>query len=231
MKIKIVCATRETREDFWTKTSLGTSLEKIGKTLCGVEIHVYPTNKRGLSAIYNEVINKCKNDPSILVLTHDDIYIYDINFIDRVQKAIGKYDLIGVAGSTRRNSCRPSWYYQSYDFETKEFITDDFTYLSGTVGHGKYELFGVSYYGPSEQRTKFVDGLMMIAKSSTFIENDIMFDEQFDYHHHDMDVCRQFDEKKLTIGTYPFSVIHQSTGDFTEKWEISYKKYLAKWGD
>lgn len=231
MKIKIVCATRETRDDFWRKTALGTSLEKIGKVLDGVEIHLYPSNKRGLTKIYNEVINKCRNDPSTLVFMHDDIYIYDMNFIDRIQKSAHQYDMIGIAGSTIRNSCRPSWYYHSYDFETKEFITDDFTYLSGTVGHGKYDFFGVSYYGPSEQHVKLLDGLLMVAKSETFIKNSVRFDEQFDFHMYDMDICRQFEEKKLTMGTYPFSVIHASTGDFTDNWEQAYKKYLAKWGD
>ena len=64
------------------------------------------------------------------------------------------------------------------------------------------------------QPLKLMDGVLLAAKKKTFVKNAIRFDEQFQFHFYDMDICRQFDEKNVTMAAAPMGVIHRSGGAF-----------------
>ncbi len=88
----------------------------------------------------------------------------------------------------------------------------------------------LSIYGPTRQKARLLDGLLLCCHSDTLLSNNIFFDERFRYHFNDLDLCRQAEEKNVSCGTWDLSVIHESPGNFrSEAWRRSYADYLGKW--
>jgi hypothetical protein len=103
--------------------------------------------------------------------------------------------------------------------------------FSGVVGHGDgFPPQNISFFGPSRQEVKLLDGLMLVCNSNTLVSKEIRFDERFDFHFYDLDFCRQAELKNIKMGTWPISVIHESGGDVgSDEWRSAYLKYLSKW--
>jgi GT2 family glycosyltransferase len=58
----------------------------------------------------------------------------------------------------------------------------------------------------------------------------VLFDEQFDFHFYDMDFCRTARRAGLSLGTWPISVTHQSSGSFgNPSWSTAHSQYWKKW--
>lgn len=225
-KIKIVVATRATKDEFFNKTALGQSLAVY--RLPFLEICLFPENKHGLPKIYNEAIERTANDPSMLIFAHDDIHILDFYWIGTLYRVLEKFQILGLTGNKRRLPRQPSW-----AFVDTKFTWDQPENLSGVVGHGKgFPPINVSGFGPSEQQVKLLDGLFLCSYSQTLHEKKLRFDERFDFHFYDMDFCRQAEQKGVTCGTCPLTVIHESGGSFgSPGWVAGYQKYLEKWKD
>jgi len=225
--IRFVCGTRRTPEQFSNETALGRSL-KLYNHLQHAQLHLFDNNARGLSTIYNEAIRFAEQQPAILVFIHDDVWLNDFFWTERITEALERFDVVGLAGNTRRLPRQPAW-----AFATPDLKWDDRQFLSGTVGHGKgFPCEIVSWFGPAPQACKLLDGLMLIADSAKLIENDVRFDDQFKFHFYDMDFCRQAELKGLRMGTWPMSVVHESGGAFgTPSWREGYERYLRKYGE
>lgn len=210
---------------------LGCSLTKLSSSLEGVTVNVFFENKEGLPTIYNKAIRSHINKPRILVFVHDDVFIYDVLFKDRVIEEMKHTDVAGVAGTTVRYPKQPNWYFKFYDPERNEFEVTDIWAKSGVIAHGDSNSFIVSRFGALTDKAKLLDGVMLIAKSSTLIENNLYFDERFRFDMYDMDFCRQVEDRKLRMSTIGLSLIHASSGKFDkESWRSSYDLYIAKWG-
>jgi hypothetical protein len=221
---RFVVATRVTRENFFASTATGRSLALYKYDF--LQLRLFPENQRGLPAIYNTAIEEARTDPAILVFIHDDVHLLDYFWFERVQRSLDNFQLVGLAGNKRRVPNQPGW----------AFVDDKLTWdrpenLSGVVGHGKtFPPANLSIFGKPNQEVKLLDGLMLAARSSTFIDNDIRFDESFDFHFYDLDICRQAELKAVTMGTCGLPVIHESGGSFgSEGWRRGYQKYLEKW--
>lgn len=225
--IRLVCGTRVSRDQFSTQTALGQCLN-IYSHLADVELMLFENNRQGLSTIYNAAIGHAAQHPAILVFMHDDALLYDFFWPDRIREAVEEFDIVGLAGNTRRLPRQPAWIYASDNLQW-----DEHQYLSGAVGHGKDGGWtDVETYGPSRQACKLLDGLMLIADSETLIRSGLRFDEQFKFHFYDMDFCRQAELKGLRMGTWPLSVVHQSRGVFgSPEWLAMYELYLRKYGE
>ncbi|MDR2186806.1 MAG: glycosyltransferase family protein [Azonexus sp.] len=226
--IRLVCATRQPQENF-ASTALGRSL------ICypgefWPQLRLYCDNQRGLSKVYNEALREAADDPAILVFLHDDLYLCDFFWMARLRKGLQQFDIIGLAGNTRRQPGQPSW---AYTAVTPDYQWDEARYLSGVVGGGNGFPNGrISFFGPSMQACKLLDGLFLAADSQTLNQAGVRFDEQFAFHFYDLDFCRQAELKGLVMGTWPISVMHESGGGFTSvAWRESYSKYLAKYGE
>ncbi len=226
MKIKLVIATRENQDDFFSSTATGKSLA----TRCPphIELRVFPNNQNGLPVLYNKVIRECVNDPSILVFAHDDLHLLDYFWFNRVYEGLSYFDIIGLAGNRRRVPKQPCW-----ACVDNEFTCDAKENLSGVVGHGSgFPLSNFGVYGPPRQQVKLLDGLFLASKSETLIAHQLFFDEQFSFHFYDLDFCRQAELKNITCGTWDIALVHESRGAFgSQPWQSSYKKYLDKWGE
>ena len=224
-RIRFVVASRESEQNFFTHTATGKSLALYN--LPFGELHLRGNNTRGLPEVYNQAIEASEYNPAILVFIHDDVHLCDFYWADQVLHSLTCFQLVGVAGNKRRVPNQPSW----------AFIDTRFTWdlpenLSGIVGHGRgFPPSNLSAYGDPRQEVKLLDGLMLIAKSETLIRNKIRFDERFFFNCYDMDICREAEAKGLRMGTWPISVIHESSGRFgSEDWYDDYNLYLDKWG-
>ncbi|MGH8688660.1 MAG: glycosyltransferase [Burkholderiales bacterium] len=229
-KIRIVCATRETREDFSRKAALGRTLAAYGGFYppAFVELKLFERNSRGLPAVYNEVIAQSADDPAVLMFVHDDIFLCDFFWGHHVLASMLAFDIAGIAGNRRRVPRQPSW-----AFANDKLAWDAAENLSGVVGNGNgFPPQHFSSFGPLQQQVKLLDGVLLACRSSTLLEHGLRFDERFDFHFYDLDFCRQAEAKNLRMGTWPISVVHESGGAFgTPAWRAAYAKYLEKWGD
>lgn len=229
LNIVIVCGTRKSENDFYEKTATGRSLKSTSE-ITKNKIILYPENTKGLSEIYNDAIQITKNEESILVFMHDDIWITDFFYKVRIQKALEKFDIAGVVGCIARTKKQPSWCHMYYNPESQKFIQHNISNLSGSIGHGKTYPEKIDYFGPTMKECNLVDGVIIAVKSKKLIETNTYFDNQFKFHFYDLDFCRTAERNKLKIGTMDVSIIHESYGGFqTEEWREAYNKYMSKW--
>ena len=229
LPIRVVCATRESKEGFFEKTSLGRTLSVFQfQDPIEIEIRISFQNSKGLPAVYNTAIRESENDPAILVFVHDDVCLCDFYWPEQIFNSLKSFDLVGLTGNKRRVPRQPAW----------TFIDDNFTRdarenLSGVVGHGRgFPCTKLSVYGPTAQEVKLLDGLMLFCRSDLLHEKGLTFDERFTFHFYDLDLCRQAEQKGIKMGTWPISAVHESGGHFgSDAWLQGYQAYLEKWKD
>jgi len=224
LSIRIVCATRMGREAFFSDAALGKWLTLHRPA--DVELRLFPRNAAGLPSVYNTAITESANKDLILLFVHDDVHLCDFHWADRLREGLSTFDIVGLAGNRRRVPKQAGWV-----FLDERLTRDDRQNLSGMVGHGSAPSLGtIDEFGPSGQEVKLLDGLFLAAKSETLRAKALRFDERFDFHFYDLDLCRQAEQVGLRMGTWPISVVHQSTGSFrTDSWYRGYEKYLEKW--
>ncbi len=168
---------------------------------------------------YNRGIAQSTGD--VLIFSHDDIEILNEDFADRLLGHLAKFDLVGLAGTTR--VCSGHW------------VTSGPPYLFGQVTEpapqGGYlvQLFGGD--GPVCDQIQVVDGLMF-AVHRRVVEK-IRFDESFNsFHLYDLD----FSAQAFTAG-YKLAVardiwvIHASHGSFDQTWKQHASQFEAKWSN
>lgn len=230
-KIRLVCATRGSSEEFFSSAPLGRSL-KLYQTFPPtppIELRLFKDNRHGLPNLYNEAIEEARGDPAILVFIHDDVFLSDFYWARRVIDALNVFSIVGLAGSRRRLPGQPSWM-----FIDRAFTRESPEHLSGIVGHGATfpELRQLSVYGEPGQPVKMLDGVMIASRSTTLIEGDLKFDPRFTFHFYDVDFCRQAELKGISMGTWAISLIHASWGNLGgTDWLAGYEHYLEKYVD
>ncbi len=225
-RIRIVCATREGREAFFSNTPLGRSLKL--RRPPDVDVRLFPRNVAGLPSVYNTAIDESSEEGAILLFVHDDVHLWDFHWADRLREGLRAFDIVGLAGNRRRVPRQPGWM-----FLDEKLTRDRRENLSGIVGHGRdSSVTSVDEFGPCGQEVKLLDGVFLAASSETLRTNALRFDERFDFHFYDLDFCRQVERARLRMGTWPISVVHESGGNFgSESWYRGYERYLEKWQD
>ena len=223
-RFRFVCATRKSYDEFFQSSPLGRSLSIYRAPFA--ELTLFDTNTTGLPARYNEALRDAASDPAILVFVHDDVHLCDFFWHVHILEGLQRYDIIGVAGNRRRVPRQPAWCYLD-----ESLLTDSVDNLSGMVAHGDgFPPKNLSSYGPSGQQVKLLDGVLLAARSQTLLKHKLSFDERFEFHFYDLDLCRQAEQKRLRMGTWPLALIHESYGQFgSPAWRAGYQKYLDKW--
>ncbi|MBD9437985.1 hypothetical protein IB223_17945 [Pseudoxanthomonas sp. PXM03] len=223
--IMVVSATRRTERDFREASALGTSLRRLSFD-ARIRSQIAYQNGRGLPEVYNQAIRESQ-DSDVLVFVHDDVWIDDSFLADRLQDALLRYDVVGVAGNRRRQPRQPAW-----AFADMTLAWDDKAHLSGGVAHGAYPFGGVSYFGGMPADCELLDGVFLAARRAALSRARVEFDPRFGFHFYDMDFCRSARQAGLRLGTWPIALTHQSGGAFgSDAWQAAYGDYLAKWGD
>lgn len=221
--IRIISGTRLSEREFWTTSALGLSLQRLGND-GRLSIQVAFGNRRGLPDLYNPQIASAPAD-DLLVFVHDDVWLEDGYFRDRLPQGLAQYDVIGVAGNRRRIPGQSSW-----AFLDNRFTPETTEHLSGAIGHGRQPCGPMSYFGPVPAECELLDGVFMAARAGTLREHDVAFDPRFDFHFYDIDFCRRARQQGLRLGTWPICMTHQSKGGFDNPhWHGKYLEYIAKW--
>ena len=224
LPIRLVTATRGSIQQF-DQTLLGKTI-KSSSLLFDLEVYVAAENSQSMGQIYNQVIELSRQDPALLVFVHDDVLITDFHWGQTLRSGLRQFDVVGLAGTTRRRPRQPSWCMINAELTEPE----DHQYLSGIVAHGQtLPPNNIGVFGPVGRRCQLLDGLFLAVNSQTLNMNHIRFDETFDFHFYDLDFCRQIESKKLTMGTVAISAVHGSTNPYTDNWHQMYRKYLDKW--
>jgi GT2 family glycosyltransferase len=221
--IDIISATRLSETEFWEKSALGLSLQRIGHDDRWIP-HIAFSNSRGLPEIYNARINAADASDR-LVFIHDDVWLDDYFLVDRVIDGLRAYDVIGLAGNRRRVDGQPAWL-----FVDTQFSWDESSNLTGAVSHGKQPFGEITAYGPVPAECELLDGVFMAANTAALRDKQVAFDPRFDFHFYDLDFCRTARQRGLRLGTWPIALTHQSGGAFgTPQWQQKYRAYLDKW--
>jgi len=222
--IEVITATRLSEQDFWNTSALGISLKRIGygnNLVLGAAFN----NKRGLSSLYNDYITADTGN-DIIVFIHDDVWIDDCFFVDRIVEGLKSYDVIGVAGNQRTVPFQMGWGYID-----NKFTIDDRANLSGLIAHGQQPLGQISSFGVVPAACELLDGLFLAANKTALKKSGVLFDPQFNFHFYDLDFCRTARQHGLRLGTWPICLTHQSSGAFgSEEWQKTYRAYIKKWG-
>jgi GT2 family glycosyltransferase len=230
-KIRFVCATRGSSEEFFSSSLLGRSLLNFRSFPIGqpIEVKLFQNNTTGLPAVYNTAIDESRSDPGILIFCHDDLMLCDYFWVDRLLQAFREFQIVGLCGNRRRLPRQPSWRYLD-----ERFTSDTFENFSGVVGHGEGlpKLTQLSIYGPPGVEVKLLDGMLLAVRSESLLSTELRFDPQFGFHFYDLDFCRQAELRGLKMGTCAMSVVHGSAGRLgTPVWAAAYQTYLRKYGE
>lgn len=225
LPITIVSATRCGQGDFSHATPLGRCLQTY--SALGVKAKIFFGNTRGLGVCYNEAIEQTESEEEVLVFAHEGVSIVDFFWVDKLMLGLSQFDVIGLAGNKRRVPRQPAW-----SFVDDAFTWDDRANLSGIVAHGDGFPCCLNVYGDVFQPLKLMDGLLLATRKKTFTRSGARFDQRFDFHFHDMDICRQFEQRNVTMAAAPMGVMHSGNGGLGgPEWRASYTRYLDKWQD
>lgn len=222
--IEVISATRMTEDEFWQKSALGISFKRLAEDDKRLFARVAYENSTGLSELYNACI-EADDSEDILVFIHDDVWIDDFFFADRILAGLDTYDVIGVVGNRRRVPGQPGWAF------TDDQFTWDKEYLSGSLAHGPTPFCLVSVYGPTPAECELLDGVFLAARKSVLRKNGVLFDPRFDFHFYDVDFCRSARQHGLHLGTWPICLTHKSGGTTNSPaWQEKLALYREKWG-
>lgn len=226
--IRIISATRLSRKAFIEESPLGASLGRLSfdKRLTA---RVAFENTTGLPEIYNAAL-EAPDAAEILVFMHDDIWIEDFFFVDRIIRALQSFDVMGIAGNRRRVPKQPSWAFAGH--AGGKLVWDARENLSGAVAHGTAPFGPITYFGPTPASCELLDGVLLAVRRDALRSSGVRFDTRFDFHFYDLDFCRTARASGLALGCEALAITHRSTGDFgSAKWRQNYATYLEKWGE
>lgn len=229
-RIVFVCATRLEPEEFWRASPTGPALQQMMQASDRVDCQVAFRNSLGLPAVYNAALSAARRE-DILVFLHDDLW-FPAKTIATMEAALrqglSQFDVLGVAGNRRHWPDQSAWIYTE-DIDGKRVTHLD--YLSGAILMGaSYESAVLSDYGPAPAACALLDGVLLAARAGRLRSAGVRFDEQFDFHHYDLDFCRTARQARLRLGTWPLLLAHRSIGDFAgPAFDASRVKFRAKW--
>lgn len=217
----VATATRDSLENFKLHSPLFQSLYKV-RSLCNIELHVSSQNRDSLAHAYNPVIASAAAE-DILIFVHDDVRIDDWFFATRLQQALAQFDVIGIAGNTRRQAKQENWIINPQDRAI------DHAFISGAIDHCTEQ---IHYFGPTPARVQLLDGVFIACRAETLQRTGVRFDPQFRFHFYDTDFCRSCAQQGLSMGTWPIALTHKSAGQWqTREWDEAFQAYLAKWSE
>lgn len=186
-----------------------------------ITLRVECDNKTGIPALINSRISK--TDADYLVFIHDDVEVRDIAFADIIAQYHKDFSILGLAGSKRQN-------YSSIDVCTWDRSSEYTSYWSGFVAHKQKEgNITSNYFGVTPSNVCVLDGLFLSFNVDNIRKANLVFDEQFTFHHYDLSICLEAHSKGLTLSTIPLFVLHHSIGELDGNWKESASSFFQKY--
>jgi len=90
----------------------------------------------------------------------------------------------------------------------------------------------VTSFGPTPSRVAVLDGVFLALNSQEVYRSLARFDQNFKWHHYDIDFSLTCNVKKLKLGVWPVLIQHDSPGlrDLNDKeWNRSNEYFIRKW--
>ncbi|AVS76095.1 Glycosyltransferase like family protein [Paracidovorax cattleyae] len=222
-----VAATRLSKDDFSRKAWLGKRLNGW-RDQQWITTRIAYENRKGLPAVYNQAIDQAQPH-DVLVFLHDDTWLTSEESVKEILRGLRRYDVIGIAGNTRRTPGQPAWHLRK---EAEGDMVWDHPHLSGAVRYGTISNNQLNQFGPWPADCELLDGVMLAARADVLKRAGLRFDERFDFHFYDLDFSRSARALGLRIGTWPVQLLHESAGNFGDpKWSANCDRYLEKWHD
>lgn len=228
-KILIVSATKGVdSESLLFKTHI--------KNLLPLEFFMVQNNKDSLASVYNRYLTEKYRD-YIVCFVHDDVCIDDRLFISKIEAAIKKYDVFGVAGGSGSITIQPNqpalWHLISekkvgfaghYDTQSK---------IDDVIAN-----CWVTTFGSSPDNATLLDGVFLCVNVEKVLEKGVKFDENCPAKFHFYDLLFSVNAKKagLKLGVVPVVLFHRSHGltevtqDFLQG-DQYFKNYCSKLND
>lgn len=212
------------------------------------EVSLLPilNNTSGLPRVYNNCLQQC-HDEAVLAFIHDDIWIQDTLFVEKLHSALNRFDVVGVAGATHHGPLPIS--------RRRRLLMNIFRRFPPALGYlplgwekeARDAFCSVSHPAstppdpgcvtldarpslPAE--VDIIDALFIAAKAGTLkaVQGGRPFDERFDFHFYDLDFCHTCRAHGLRIGVWPIWVAHKSRGAYgSEAWKSNALRYQDKW--
>ena len=216
-----MAATRLNETDYQAQRPLGRSVERAAYA-GGVLPVVAFENAKPLPVVYNAALDAA-DEGDTLLFTHDDVRIDDWFLAQRLEEALGVFDVVGVAGNAQRTPRQWGWALgEGFDLGRPN--------VSGAVAHGGRIEGRVVPFGPTPAPARLMDGVFLAARVATLRRAGVRFDPRFKFHFYDLDFCRSCEAGGLRMGTWPIAITHASEGDYgSPAWKLAYYAYLAKW--
>ena len=194
---------------------------------CNVYFEQNNEGKKGLSQFYNECIERYKEHPTVdtLIFCHDDVQIINTDVFYQVGEGLKKYDVLGVAGCINPKIIEKNlWHWMAGD-------KSNFRGIAGHPSDQNSDSFYVTSFGQTPARVAIIDGVFMAINLKKIVDSNIRFDENFKFHHYDIDFSLQCNKSSLKIGVWPILINHQSPGlrEFDNSWNDSNEKFIKKW--
>src|SRR5262249_18624713 len=152
-------------------TLLGKSLKILVDFRHDIVANVVPSNTAGLPEVYNTVLARADDDETILFV-HDDVWFDDIFLVERLEEALSRFEVIGVAGNVGRAPRQAGW--QLLDDRGTHDVN---TNWSGAVIHLNTEanLRQLTFFGPCPRQVRLLDGVFLAAQVRTLRQSRVTF--------------------------------------------------------
>ena len=181
-----------------------------------VDIKIVPNNTTGLSECYNKVLKDPANSNKTALFVHDDVELEDLFLVDKLLTS--PYSITGLAGakSFNKKAEKAAWHLAS---NNQDYV--------GEVAHYNQNKVWTSVFGPTNSRALVLDGLFLSCKVKELVDNNVFFDERFDFHFYDLAFCLTAHKHKVSCGVLPIRVIHHGLGDSmnSSEWRSSNEKF------
>ena len=222
--IVIVYATTKEHED---QTLIFKSISKLEKDL-NISHQSFLSNTASLTQVYNTVLPNINYKNSIIVFVHDDVVIEELFFIEKLNEAMEKYDIVGLAGIKSPINITPQkslWHLMG----SPEQMSGAVAHFTDDTCHSRF----MTHFGTTPERVILIDGVFMAVNVERMLETGHRFDENCPakFHFYDLNFCLDANKKGLKIGTYPIWITHKSHGlkKITPDWLEGQKYFLNKY--
>ena len=175
---------------------------------------------RSMSEGYNRGIDASRGD--LLVFSHDDAQILQRDFIHRLKEHLGRFDLIGVAGTTKL--VHPSWAFAGPPYVYGQIAQPD-------AKTGEWDAMIWSNAKRSVGNIQAMDGVLLACYRSVLEK--VQFDNAYEgFHLYDVDFTYAAYRAGLRLGVCcDFNILHASVGrGEEEQWRRLAGVFMHKWG-
>jgi hypothetical protein len=171
------------------------------------------------------ITNALEMDVDWLILSHDDIQLLD-NPIERLEELEDKFDLVGVAGTSKIELKSPAlWHLMGGGFNSGN--------LHGSVYHDIDGKRFPSQFGYYPHKAVMIDGVFM-AMNRKVMEN-MKFDEDnpAKFHFYDCGFSLDCHLNGYKVGVGHILITHESPGlrEFTDEWRAGENYFLNKYAN